>query len=128
MEDKPTSISEVDFFTRQIMEPNGFAFMWVFKPMCPECGKARLVKIKKRDKVYTCIECKKTFEKSEYNSLLKANLEYTCPNCEHKGKLFTDWKKPEKKSSVTVLKFVCESCGSKLKVARMKKQKKKKKK
>lgn len=126
MEEKPKDISELDFFTRQIIGEDGFAFMWCYKPLCPECKKARVKKAKKRDKNYSCIECKKEFEPEEYKGLLKFNLEYTCPECKHKGELHGDWDKPKSKTAPTMLKFACEKCGAKLKVMRIKKEKKKK--
>lgn len=127
MEEKPKDISEVFFFTRQPIENKGFAFMWVYKPICPECNKARLKKLKKRDKNYACEACKKTFEPKEHDALLKYNLEYTCPECEHKGTDFGEWtSKPKSKTSTIMLRFICENCKSKLKVARMGKKKKKK--
>lgn len=128
MEDKPKDIKELDFFTRQILPGDGFAFMWVYKPECPDCDKARLKKLKKRAKVYTCTACKKNFKKDEYNELLKYNVEYTCPDCKKKGEAHGEWKKPKSRTSTVMLKFVCDNCGSKLKVYRMSKKKKKKKK
>jgi DNA-directed RNA polymerase subunit M/transcription elongation factor TFIIS len=126
MEEKPKDITELDFFTRQIIEPDGFAFFWVYKPKCPACSGARLKKLKKRDKIYACAACKKAFEPAEYNALLKYNLEYTCPKCKNKGELFGSWNKPKLKTAPTMLKFACEKCSEKLKVLRMKKAKKKK--
>ena len=126
MEEKPKDISELDFFTRQIIQPDGFAFFWVYKPKCSSCGNARLKKIKKRDKVYACEACKKIYEPEEYKSLLKYNLEYVCPNCKNKGELCGSWDKPKSKTAPTMLKFSCEKCKEKLKVVRMKKEKKKK--
>lgn len=126
MEPKPKSLSEVDFFTRQVLDPDGFAFMWVYKPYCPKCKKARMTKIKKRDKLYTCPACKYTLEKPDYNALLIANVEYTCPFCGKKGEFSGNFKKPEKKSATVMLKFECEHCGKKIKIVRLKKKKKKK--
>ena len=124
MEEKPKDINELDFFTRQLLEPKGFAFMWVYKPLCPDCNKSRLKKLKKRDKFYACESCNKTFEKPEYNSLLKYNIEYTCPKCSKKGEASGDWIKPTSKKSAVMQKFTCSSCGEKLKVARISKKKK----
>jgi len=126
MEDKPKDITELDFFTRQIIQPDGFAFFWVYKPKCPDCSKARVKKLKRRDKEYACEACKKTFSPEEYVALLKYNLEYTCPHCKNKGELSDSWLKPKSKTAPIVLKFVCQKCGEKLKVVRMKKDKKKK--
>jgi predicted RNA-binding Zn-ribbon protein involved in translation (DUF1610 family) len=128
MEEKPKDIAELDFFTRQIMDEKGFAFMWVYKPLCPKCSKARIKKLKKRDKVYTCSECKAAFELPEYVALLNYNLECTCPKCGKKSEMFGHWEKPKSKNAPTVLKFKCEHCGEKLKVIRMKKDKPPKKK
>ena len=125
MEQKPKDISELYFFTRQTLEPKGFAFMWVYKPMCPKCGKARIAKLKKRDKVYTCNECKSVFEKAEHDKLLNFNVEYTCPECSHKGELSGDWtSKPTSKTSAVMLKFNCQKCDNKLQISRMSKKKK----
>ncbi|MDD2678621.1 MAG: hypothetical protein PHT91_02445 [Candidatus Nanoarchaeia archaeon] len=126
LEEKPKDITELDFFTRQLIDKNGFAFMWVYKPLCPECSKARLKKLKKRDKVYACAECSKTFEPEEYKALLKFNLEYVCPACKYEGKLHDSWEKPKSKTAPIMLKFKCEKCNEKLKVMRMKKAKTKK--
>ncbi len=126
MEEKPKDISELDFFTRQIIDPDGFAFFWAYKPKCPDCNNSRLKKLKKRDKVYACESCKKTFEPQEYLALLKYNLEYTCPKCKNKGELHDSWVKPKSKTAPIMLKFKCEKCNEKLKVMRMKKAKKKK--
>ncbi len=123
IDEKPKDISELDYFTRQILEPNGFVFMWVYKPKCPKCNKGRLTKLKKRDKVYTCPSCNSTFSKEEYNGMLYFNIEYTCPECGFKGQLHDKWNKPSKSAAV-MLKFKCEKCGASLKVVRMKKKKK----
>ena len=122
MEPEPTSLDEVDFFTRQILKPSGFAFMWVYKPICPKCGKSRLKKLKKRDKVYTCVSCGYTAEKDEYNSMLKYNVKYTCPNCGHKGEAYGKWDKPKSKTATIVLKIKCESCNAPIKIVRMKRK------
>ncbi|MBN1923415.1 MAG: hypothetical protein JW791_01480 [Nanoarchaeota archaeon] len=124
MDPKPSDISELDFFTRQVLEPKGFAFMWVYKPLCPDCKNSRLKKLKKRDKVYTCESCKKTFEKGDYGELLVYNIEYTCPKCGKQGTDSGKWKKPTSKTSTVMQKFECKNCGEKLKVSRMSKKKK----
>ncbi|PIU63375.1 hypothetical protein COS83_00675 [archaeon CG07_land_8_20_14_0_80_38_8] len=110
------------------MAPNGFAFMWVYKPLCPACGKARLKKPKKTAKFYACEACKKEFEKPEYNKLLAYNIEYTCPACGKKGLIHGEWEKPGTKTSKVMVKFECEHCGEKNTIYRMSKLKKKKKK
>ena len=66
----------------------------------------------------------KSFEKNQYDDLLKVNLEYTCPICEKKSEFFDKWVKPSNKKSTIVLKFECNNCHSKLKVYRMSKKKK----
>ncbi|VVB74764.1 Transposase zinc-ribbon domain protein [Candidatus Tiddalikarchaeum anstoanum] len=126
MEPKPTSITGLDFFTRQVMDPDGFAFMWVFRPKCPACKKGVLSKLKKRDKFYTCSECGKQSSLEEYGNLLVANVEYTCPFCKKKGEYSNKWEKPASKTAPIMVKFECMNCGEKLKVMRMKKEKKKK--
>jgi transposase-like protein len=126
MEDKPKDIAQLDFFTRQPMDEKGFAFMWVYKPKCPECNESRLKKLKRRGKIYTCESCKKNYETEEYNELLKYNLEYTCPYCEHKGELYESWPKPANRKSSVMLRFTCQGCNKRLKVARMGKKKKSK--
>ena len=70
MEEKPKDVSEIDFFTRQIMEGDGFAFMWVYKPLCPECGEARLKKLKRENR--KTIKC---FLQGETASLAAADLQ-----------------------------------------------------
>lgn len=127
LEDKPSDIKELDFFTKQFVplkNGEGFALMWVYKPTCPECGEARLKKPSKRAKKYECSACNAEFKKEEYDELLEYNLEYTCPECGYEGKEHGSWDKPKSKTSTVMLRVGCPECGEKFKVYRMGKKKK----
>ncbi len=122
LEPKPENIQNVNYFSRQVLGKKGFAFMWVYKPKCPECGEARLKKPKKRAKKYKCDSCGEEFTKEKYEELLEYNLEYTCPECGFEGGKHGNWDKPASKNSKIMLKFRCPECDNLIKVYRLKKK------
>ena len=121
---EPTSMAECVYYTDRIFE-KGNAKAWVFKEMCPKCGKALMSKpivkgkVKIRAEEYQCPECKYTLPKQEYEDSLTTNIKYVCPHCQNSGETQIPYKRKKvqiideetlKKTSVETLRFQCSSC------------------
>ena len=127
----PESMDECVYYTlRDVGE--GEVTVWVFKEMCPECGKGLMGKPKKdgggvkiRAKEYVCPECGHSVEKSEYEETLIANFDYTCPECKHKGETQIPFKRKSIKG-VKTLRIKCEKCDANIDVTKKMKVPKKK--
>src|SRR5210317_1196114 len=94
-------MEECFYFTNRSLEDGkGSAMAWVFKPDCPECGKAKMGKpvdsktgkVKVRAKEYVCPECNHTVDKLDFEATLTMNVKYTCPYCGKEGEGTTDYK------------------------------------
>ena len=119
------------FTNRTLEEGKGKIKAWVYKKLCPKCGKAKMGKpvekgkVKIRAKEYVCPECGFTEEKTEHEESLTLEAKYTCPHCNKEGESTTEYKR---KSFMGVKAYVveCSNCGEKLPVTKkMKKIKKK---
>ncbi len=120
---EPESTNECVYYTRRQIGEKGFATVWVFKQMCPECGKALMGKpvvkgkVKIRAKEYVCPECNHTVEKKEYEESLTASCKYTCPGCEHQGEAEMQFKR-KSIDGVQTLRFNCEQCNANIDVTK----------
>ena len=128
---EPESMDECFYFTRRDIDSGNVA-AWVFKPMCPKCGKAKLGKpinpktgkAMIRAKEYTCPECGYTIAKEELEPTLPLNIKYTCPYCGKSGETTTEYRM-KKFKGVDACVFECEFCGEKIAITKkMKKLKK----
>ena len=125
---EPKSMGECIYYT--IRDERGIRIKcWVFKEMCPECGKglmgkprdSKTGKLKIRSKEYVCPECGFTIEKQEHEDTLTVSIQYGC-DCGYKGEIQIPFKRKNiqrvdeetgKKKSVPALVFECEKCGKK---------------
>ena len=131
---EPTSIEECIYFTQR-STGKGHVKCWVFKELCPECGKALMSKPrdektgkpKIRAKEYQCPECGYTVPKDEYEETLTANIKYTCPKCNFSGEIQIPFKREKvkifnkqknKEISVESLRFQCEKCKENIDVTK----------
>lgn len=125
---QPESMDEIIYFTQRSIG-SGKARVWVFKKMCPECGKALMGKpvekgsVKIRAKEYKCPQCGYTEEKKAYEESLTASIEYTCPECSNSGELEIPFKR-KKVKGVEMLRANCEKCGAEIDITKKMKEKK----
>ncbi|MBS3151012.1 hypothetical protein J4443_01360 [Candidatus Woesearchaeota archaeon] len=123
---EPASMDECIYFTNRTIG-TGKIKAWVFREICPKCGK-RLMgkpkdektgKVKIRAGKYVCPECLYAAEKQEYEDSLTVNIRYTCPHCSHSGEVQQSFKRRKiqrfneetgKKETVEAVRFQCEKC------------------
>ena len=126
-------MDECFYFTNR-QSDNSYIRAWVFKPVCPKCGKAKLGKpvdektgkVKIRAKEYVCPGCKSVFEKDEIDPTLEMNIKYKCPHCGIEGEATTQYKR-KKWQGVDAYVFKCDKCGEKIGITKKMKEPKKKK-
>jgi uncharacterized CHY-type Zn-finger protein len=130
---EPESMDEVVYFTNRSIG-NGNARVWVFKQLCPKCGKGLMGKPidekgKKaiRAKEYVCPECKHSVEKQEYEETLTADAKYTCPQCAFSGETSVPFKR-KNIQGVKTLRLTCSKCKAPIDVTKKMKSPKDKKK
>jgi len=121
---QPESVEECIYFTRRNVD-KGQVTCWVFREMCPKCGKAlmgkpkdaKTGKVKIRAKEYLCPECKHLVPKEEYEDTLTANISYTCPKCANKGETQIPFKR-KSFEGVKALVFPCQKCNEKIPITK----------
>ena len=131
---QPTDTSECVYFTNRSIG-NGKVKAWVFRQLCPKCGKGlmgkprdpKTGKPKIRAQDYSCPECHYTAGKEEYEDTLTANIEYICQHCAHSGELQAQFKRRKtqifdeetgKKASAELLRFQCQKCGKNIDITK----------
>jgi len=121
-------MDDLIYFTNRTIE-NGKLKAWVYKKMCPKCGKAKMGKpvekgkVKIRAKEYTCPSCGFTEEKKEHEESLNLEAKYTCPSCGKEGEGTVVYKR---KSFLGVPSYVLDcDCGAKLPITKKMKDVKK---
>lgn len=125
---EPESMDELIYFTNRAIG-NGKAKAWVYRGICPECGKAKMGKpvekgkVKMRAKEYVCPECGHTVEKQEYEDTLTAQVRYTCPGCGKDGEAEIPYKR-KKIEGVETLRFRCQHCSANIDITKKMKEKK----
>ncbi len=124
---EPESMDELVYFTKRAVG-EGKVKAWVYKEMCPKCGKGlmgkpvdeKTGKVKIRAKEYVCPECGHTVEKEEYEATLTCEIKYTCPKCKFEGEIEVPFKwkntkifneETQKDVAVKAIKFNCEKCN-----------------
>ena len=124
-------MEELVYYTSRTLG-NGEVTVWVFKQLCPKCGKGMMGKprgekgkVKVRAKEYVCPDCGNTVEKKKYEESLMASIDYTCPECKHKAETQVPFKRKLIKG-VQTLRVSCESCGANIDVTKKMKEPKKK--
>jgi len=129
---EPQSMEELIYFTNRTLEGGkGKIKAWIYKKVCPKCGKAKMGKpvedgqVKIRAKEYTCPSCGFTEEKKEHEESLTLEAKYLCPNCGKEGESTTIYKR---KSFMGVPAYVVECSNCKAKIPLTKKMKEVKKK
>lgn len=125
---EPTSMDEIIYFTRRVVG-NGNVVAWVYKRMCPKCGKVLMNKPRdKRGKVlmrakeYVCLACGYTAEKKEYEETLTCEVNYTCPDCGYEGAAEIPFKR-KKIKGVDAIVFKCAGCGKDIPITKKMKEK-----
>ncbi len=131
---EPTSMDECVYFTNRIINDSKIK-AWVFRGMCPKCGKGlmgkprdkKTGKPKIRADEYTCPECNYTVGKSEHEDSLDINVKYTCPKCKHSDELKMPFRRKKmqrldeetgKKETVETIRFECGKCGEKMDITK----------
>jgi len=131
---QPKSMDECIYFTNRLLD-KGKIKAWVFREMCPKCGKGlmgkprdeKTGKPKIRATEYACPECKYSVEKGEYEDTLTINIEYTCPYCGNKDELQMSYQRKKvqrfneekgKKESVDAIRFQCSKCKENIDVTK----------
>lgn len=130
---EPESMDECFYFTNRDLGNDGWAMAWVYRPDCPECGKAKMGKpvdpktgkVKTRAKEYKCPECDYTVDKEEYDPTLTVEIKFKCPACGKEGETTTEYKRRSFKG-VPAYVFKCTECGEKLGLTKKMKAPKKK--
>ena len=130
---EPESMDDLIYFTnRSLEEGKGKIKAWVYKKLCPKCGKVKMGKpvvkgkVKIRAKEYVCPECNFTEEKEIHEESLTIEGKYTCPECGKEGESAAPYKR-KTFMGVKAYMLECEHCQAKLPVTKkMKKPKKKK--
>lgn len=121
----PDSTEECIYFTNRTIDDKGKAICWVFKEMCPKCGKGLMQKPrdektgkpKIRAKEYVCPKCNHAVDKKEHEDTLTANVSYTCPSCQHKGEATTPFKR-KMIDGVQTLRVKCEKCNANIDITK----------
>ena len=129
MPKRPQSMDELIYYTSRTID-DGEITVWVFKQLCPKCGKGFMGKpidekgkVKVRAKEYVCPECGYNVEKKEYEESLMAGVDYTCPECKHKAETQILFKR-KLIDRVQTLRVKCEKCNANIDVTKkMKKPK-----
>jgi predicted RNA-binding Zn-ribbon protein involved in translation (DUF1610 family) len=129
----PEDMGDLFYFSRRAMG-DGKAMAWVYRPKCPECGKAKMGKpvnektgrAKIRAKEYVCPECNHTVPKEEFEETCQMEVVYTCPHCGKNGEAHTHYKL-KSFEGVKAYVFECEGCGKKIGITKKMKAPKKKK-
>ena len=125
-------MDECIYFTNRTLEGGkGRIRAWVYKKMCPKCGKAKMGKpvekgkVKIRAEEYKCPECGFTEEKVEHEESLILEAKYTCPSCGKDGESTAPYKR---KSFMGVKAYIveCSNCKAKIPVTKKMKAVKKK--
>lgn len=126
-------MDECVYFTRR-KDQNGFVKVWVFKEMCPSCGKGLMGKPRDektgkpriRAKEYVCPECNYTLEADKYEDSLTACVHYEC-SCGNKDDIEISFKRKSvgivdeetgKRKSAKALVFECSKCGKRFVVTK----------
>ena len=124
---EPASMNECVYFTNRTIG-TGKVRAWVFRSMCPQCGKGlmskprdqKTEKIKIRAHEYVCPSCHYTISEEVYEESLAVSIQYTCPSCGHEGEIEIPFKRKKiqifdeeetKKKTADALRFQCEHCG-----------------
>ena len=125
-------MDELCYFTNRDIG-QGSVKAWVYRGMCPKCGKSKMGKPKKNGKVairaeeYECPSCKFVMEKEAYEDTLNCEVKYVCPKCKHNGDIAIPflWKKVkvfdlEKQKDVAAkgIVFKCEKCQEKIAITK----------
>ena len=131
---EPKSMDECVYFTNRVLD-KGKIRCWVFREKCPKCGKGLMSKPKNpktgkiqiRAKEFKCPECSYALPEHEYEDTLTANIQYTCPYCNHNGELQVLFKRKKiqilneeagTKKSIESLRFQCQKCNKNIDITK----------
>jgi len=117
---QPESVDECIYFTNRTFD-TGKAMAWVYRKMCPKCGKGR--KIDKKADHYVCYACGYKEDAKQMEELLHIEVAYTCPYCGKDGEATTEYKR-KVWMGVPSYVFECKSCGKSIGLTKKLKAKK----
>lgn len=132
---KPNSMDECIYFTQRSLfdennQPTGEISAWVFREICPKCGKDKMGKprdskgkVKVRANEYVCPACAYTVDKQTYEDSIVAYAQYTCPHCKSSGEAQVPYLR-KNINGVQTLRFACSKCSANLDVTKKMKEKK----
>lgn len=126
-------MDDLIYFTRRKIgdKEQGFVMAWVYRKLCPKCGKAKMGKpvekgkVKIRAKEYVCPNCGYSEEKKEHEESLTLEAKYVCPFCLKEGTATSEYKK-KMVDGVPSYVITCEHCGKKIAITKKMKEGKKK--
>jgi len=120
-------MAEVVYFTQRAIG-KGNVKAWVYRGICPKCGKEKMGKpvekgkVKIRAKEYVCPACNYTMEKAEHESTLECQIKYTCPECSYVGEAKVPYKR-KKFDGMDAIVFLCGKCNTKIPITKKMKEK-----
>ncbi|NJL44109.1 MAG: hypothetical protein HC945_02200 [Nitrosarchaeum sp.] len=126
----PQSMDECVYFTNR-KDGKGKAVAWVFRELCPKCGKALMGKPVEKGKVkvraleYVCPVCGHAVPKDAYEDTLTVNVQYTCKSCGTSGEVSQPYKR-KTFQGVKAIVFECTGCHVKIPITKKMKDPKKK--
>ncbi len=118
---EPESMDELVYFTNRKLEGGkGKIKAWVYRKLCPKCGKARMGKpidnkgnVKVRAKEYVCPNCGYKEEKEEHEESLILEAKYVCPNCGKDGESKSEYKRKVFQGIPSYI-VECSNCNAKI--------------
>ena len=129
----PDSMDECLYFTNRSLENEGRAIAWVYRPLCPKCGKGRMGKpINKRGKpdkkapIFECPQCHHQLPNEEVDKIVQVEVDYKCPKCGNESQAATEYKR-KSFQGVPAFVFECGKCSEKIGITKKLKEAKKKK-
>ncbi len=128
---KPESMEECVYFTNRIIG-SGRAMAWVFRKVCPKCGKGIMGKPQKKggkpDKKadhYVCYSCGYQESNEQVENSLTLNAEYKCPHCGNEGETTSGYQRKTFEGVPSYI-FECQNCSKKIGLTKKLKEGKKK--
>lgn len=121
-------MEDLVYFTQRAVG-KGNVRAWVYRGLCPKCGKgtmskprdAKTGKVKIRAKEYLCPDCGYMVEKKAYEETLTCEAKYTCPECGNEGDVAVPFKR-KKFQGMDAVVFQCGKCKAKIPITKKMKE------
>lgn len=125
---EPETMEDLVYFTQRAVG-KGNVKAWVYRDLCPKCGKGvmskprdeKTGKVKIRAKEYVCPECGYMVEKKAYEETLTCEAKYICPECGNEGEVAVPFKR-KKFQKVDAVVFECGKCKAKIPITKKMKE------